>query len=343
MTNSSFDEKTGRQAVWAKMDQELSMLLDPITGKVKESLVSNVCCPICDFDKYKYLFTKGGFDFVRCNHCDVIYVNPQLQEDITLEYYRRQQQGEETERTSSAMWVDVLINSNNQAWQVPYFEEAVNILSTYIPSKGLILDLGCSIGLFMEVAQRRSFECKGLELEPKAVRYAQSKGLDVSQQTLEEASFPDESFDAATMFGVLEHLQRPKTILEQVWKCLKPGGVLMAIVPNVTSLAAMTLHEQSRMFNGRNHLTYFSWKTLPVILQNAGYAIAHIDTCLTGLDSVLNYWQFSDPQGRLILEYLPPKLRALVEVPDNRLEVENMIREFGLGLRLRVVAVKPNG
>ncbi len=303
MNTQNFDSQTGREAIWKQMDKELQDLIDPSTGKVNSEIVQHIPCPVCDLDDASPVFSKMGFDFVRCNHCETLYVNPQLQDDRIMQYYRRMGQDKTSERSSSAMWIDVLSNRNNQAWQVPYFEEALSMLEKHIPSQGKILDLGCSIGLFMEVAQKKGHDCIGLELEPEAHQYALSRGLNVLQQTLEEADFSSETFDAITMFGVLEHLQNPKKILRQIWDCLKPGGVVMAIVPNAYSLAGMTLHSNARMFNGRNHLTYFSHRTLPLVLQKAGFTVVGIDTVLTGLDSIINYWQFNDPQGLLTLNY----------------------------------------
>jgi len=340
MSPSNFDKETGRDEVWAKIEQELLELVDPRTGKVRAELVAEVSCPVCETSEARHVFSKTGFDFVRCISCSTIYVNPQLREDITLSYYRQNSQQESSEKKSSAMWLDVLANPKNQAWQIPYFEEALAILETFIPARGDILDIGCSIGLFMEIAQKHAFKCTGLELESNAAEYALNKGLNVRQQTLQEAAFPANSFDAITLFGVLEHLKSPKVVLQQAFDCLKPGGVMMAIVPNAYSLAAMTLHSGSKMFNGRNHLTYFSWESFPLIFENSGFIVRNLDTCLTGLDSILNYWQFLDSQGDAVLDYLPPKLRSLVNNVDGRKAIEDLICKYDLGLRLRVVAQK---
>lgn len=341
MKNPSFDSTTGRQAVWDQMDRELRELIDPVSGRVKAELVNYVQCPICDSENYEQIFIKMGFNFVRCIDCDAIYVNPQLRDDIILDYYRGKHEFDTNARNSGALWMDVLLNTANQAWQFPYFQNALDILTPEIPDNGKILDLGCSIGLFLKIVRERGFQGIGLELEPDAVDFALSQDLDVRRQTLAEASFPKDYFDAITLFGVLEHLQHPKDELRRVWQHLRPGGAVLAIVPNVYSLAAMTLHSQSRIFNGRNHLTYFSWKSLPAIFEAAGFIVQHLDTCLTALDSVLNYWQFTDPQALLTLEQLPPRLRHLLETSEGRQKLETLLFEYDLGLRLRIIAKKP--
>jgi 2-polyprenyl-3-methyl-5-hydroxy-6-metoxy-1,4-benzoquinol methylase len=340
MKNTSFDKETGRDKLWIQGDKELATLIDPTTMRVKNDLTLSVFCPICDCSKSSFLFLKNGFDFVRCEECGCIYVNPQIQEKLLHDYYR----GNDSDRfgglSSSALWMDVIMNEKNQSWQRPYFEEAISILKKF-KKTGKILDIGCSIGLFMEIAQKHSFSCIGLELEPNAANYARSRGFDVRLNTIEQSNFPEKSFDIITMFGVLEHLSRPKLILDEIRRCLKPGGVVMVIVPNVYSLAAMTLHEKSRMFNGRNHLQYFSWKSLPEIFERTGFMVRHLDTCLTASDSILNYIQYCDPDGDSTRNFLPPKIKEMIGNPDPSMNFEQLIYHYNLGLRLRIVATKP--
>lgn len=334
--NKNFDDATGRAKFFENVNKELGRFIDPVTGRVKAELVEQVPCPVCDSTVYEPLFTKQGFDFVRCTNCTLVYVNPRLLESATLAYY-----GDASDQQSMVDWLNVLANPANQAWQVPYFQEAVDILAKSIPANGKILDIGCSIGLFMEVAHKSGFECVGLEPEPASREYALAQGLDVRPDLFNDAGFPPASFDAITLFGVLEHLSKPKDMLADIMNVLKPGGVVMVIVPNVYSFANGTLHALARTFTGRNHLSYFSWDTLSHLFTKSGYEIVHLDTPLAGLDAVLNYWQFRDPHAGLSLDFLPPKMKTLMQEPDGRQKFEQLIRDWDMGLRLRLVARKP--
>lgn len=334
--NKNFDETTGRNRFFDNVNKELNKLIDPATGRVKGELVEHVNCPVCDADSYDPLFVKQGFDFVRCRNCRLVYVTPRLLESATLAYY-----GDAADQQSMTDWLNVLANPVNQSWQIPYFQGAVDILAKLIPPGGRILDIGCSIGLFMEIAQKSGFECVGLEPEPKSREYALKRDLDVRPQLFSDAGFPSASFDAITMFGVLEHLSKPKQMLADIWDTLKPGGVVMVIVPNVYSFANGTLHEQARTFTGRNHLSYFAWDTLSDLFKRAGYEVAYLDTALAGLDAVLNHWQFNNPHSNLSLDLLPPKIRTLLQTSEGRIQFEKFIQDWDMGLRLRLAARKP--
>jgi hypothetical protein len=70
--------------------------------------------------------------------------------------------------------------------------------------------------------------------------------------------------------------------------------------------------------------------------------VCHLDTVLTGLDSVVNYLQYLEPAGALSLQYLPPAIQDLLATPQARAATEKWITSRGWGLRLRIAAMKPH-
>lgn len=76
-----------------------------------------------------------------------------------------------------------------------------------------VLDVGAGDGLITYL-----IGAKGIEYEPKAVEIAQAIGLDVIQGDAYALPFPDNSFDAVTMFDVLEHFEHPEQALKEAWR-----------------------------------------------------------------------------------------------------------------------------
>lgn len=52
----------------------------------------------------------------------------------------------------------------------------------------------------------------------------------------ERIPLPDESQDFVSAFAVLEHLSRPRILLNEIWRLLKPGGFVVILVPNTANL-----------------------------------------------------------------------------------------------------------
>lgn len=114
-----------------------------------------------------------------------------------------------------------------------------DLLQTFIPPTAKILDVGCGYGRKIGLwAKHQDYDYLGVDISDNAVREAQSHGLNV--QTIDDATslpFADDSFDAVTCSEVLEHLFQPEIATAEMFRVLKPGGVLIVTVPNVVHWA----------------------------------------------------------------------------------------------------------
>lgn len=97
-----------------------------------------------------------------------------------------------------------------------------------------VLDIGGGSGAFLDLARAKGHETLGLELSAEAAAEACRKGhkvLNESLETVDAASFGG-PVDAITLFQVVEHLPNPRTFLATALNLLRPGGLLVASVPN---------------------------------------------------------------------------------------------------------------
>src|SRR3989339_1181570 len=336
---SKFDRETKRNDFFAQRDRQTDALVDLKTGKVFKNLVVLVDCPLCNSKRFSVLFSKNGFDFVRCKKCSLVYVNPQLQEEKMIDYYN-----------DSSLSNDLAIKFIASPKQQEVNRELYNLLydraekawgKKKLKQKRKVLDIGCSVGLFVKMGQDRGYDALGLELNEKAAQYAEKKfKVKVERKLLHECKFPANSFDIISMFGVIEHLAEPVEVMREVARILKPGGFFVGICPNIDSLVCMTLHEKSRTFSGRIHLSYFSPKTLDELFKKVGLKKSNIETVWTGKDSLLNYFQFLDPFGDEEYSHLPEKFKKFILDKKNFAKIEKKMSELGIGLKLRFMARK---
>ncbi len=100
-----------------------------------------------------------------------------------------------------------------------------------------VLDVGCGIGNFLEKALEMGWDAHGVEPSAFAGQKAIERfGNRVRQCMLHEAGFEPASFDAVTIWYVLEHVPNPLDVLKNVAAVLKPGGVCCIAVPNIRYL-----------------------------------------------------------------------------------------------------------
>ena len=197
----------------------------------------------------------------------------------------------------------------------------------------MLTNTGCSSGYFLEVLNKYQtlISGEGVELSEKAFKYAKDKELNVHKCFLSDL---DEKlgYDIFTLFGVLEHLPNPSQIFEDIKLKAKKNALVLAIVPNAYSLYHMFLQSKSVSFDGRNHLLYFSQKTLKNLFQKNGFEVVSIDTVLTGIDNIKKQMQWLDPyKNNDTTKYLES---SLTEDFIN----EEYILKNNLGIRLRVIA-----
>jgi SAM-dependent methyltransferase len=113
------------------------------------------------------------------------------------------------------------------------FAEAIR----FLPSQGRVLEVGPGKGGFIQtcLSAHPRLQVTGLELNREAAEAAQSMGLDVRQENVEQhAEAHGQSYDAVCAFQVLEHISEPLPFLRACLRVLKPGGLLMVAVPDCT-------------------------------------------------------------------------------------------------------------
>lgn len=320
----SIDQETGRDRYFEARDAELAQLLDPATGRLAERLARTIDCPLCGSVDHARLFEKQGFTFVRCRECRLVFVNPQVREDVVLSEYR-------TAETND-LWFDVLTSERQLALDREKFGVVLDLLEPY-RGAGRLLDVGCSIGLFLDLARERRWDGVGIEFAPRALAYAREEyGLEVLDVPLDEAAFEPESFDAVGLLSVLEHTNEPRRMLADVARVLRPGGAVYIVVPNVESLACRVLHERARTFDGRNHLVYFSPSTLRDCLDRCGFDLPYVSTKVSSFAPIAEHLAYEEPYSDTEL---------VDEVPETILAaIEPHLDELHLGYKLHALAVK---
>jgi 2-polyprenyl-3-methyl-5-hydroxy-6-metoxy-1,4-benzoquinol methylase len=173
-----------------------------------------------------------------------------------------------------------------------YFSDAKPAFLELIDPRGLrILDLGCGGGHNGALLKRAGArEVVGVELHAGAAAQAR-KRLDIVVQGdiahLDLEQLGDEPFDAILASDVLEHLAAPEAVLARVVTRLRPGGVVVASLPNVAHVvvfANLLMKRWPRRSSGifdRTHLRFFARRDMVRLLQGAGLLVLRVQPYYT--------------------------------------------------------------
>lgn len=94
-----------------------------------------------------------------------------------------------------------------------------------------IWDIGAGGGAMVHRLGKRGIEIVSVEPLPEGAASIASVGGEVFCSTLQDLMLPSNSIPAISLFDVLEHLEEPTELLQEVYRVLKPGGFLLVSVP----------------------------------------------------------------------------------------------------------------
>ncbi len=225
-----------------------------------------VPCSLCVHEATATVFARDGFFWQRCTHCGLVRVNPQLTQDAIAGIYSA---GYDDKRRTVAAGEAVL----------PFHRTILDRLADICGSPGRLLDVGCFEGRFLRDARELGWNVTGTEISAQAVQFASEKrGLDVRLGPLASHSFPSDSFDAAVLLDVIEHLPDPRRTLEEIARVLRPGGALYVWTPNFDCPARWLAGARWGAVVFPWHLYYFTPATLKRMVVVAGLKTRSVAT-----------------------------------------------------------------
>ena len=301
---AAFVRASGRERHLALLAGAYGDLRDPATGRVREELSRARPCPVCAASAARPVFSKNGFPHVICEGCGVLYVNVVLREEVN---WRRLAGG-----ALADSWVDVLLTETQRRHDQEKFSVGIDLLERIVPPPpGRLLDVGCSVGHFLELARARGWSVEGVELNARAVAHARSLGLSVRETPLTGDEYPPASFAAVTLWEVLDDLTDPDPLMVTVTRLLRPGGALLVLVPNAGSLAVRIMRENSATFDGATSVTFFDSRTLSRYLEKFGFRVREMRTIIAELGTLNNYLHYDDPylgeHADVLLDMITPQ------------------------------------
>jgi SAM-dependent methyltransferase len=108
-------------------------------------------------------------------------------------------------------------------WAVTAFMREV---AQQIPPENLVLDAGAGDSRYRSLFEGRHY----IGVDAALGKGLQYGGLDVLSD-LAALPFPEKTFDAVLCMNVLEHVLQPDACLREIYRVLKPRGVVYLLVP----------------------------------------------------------------------------------------------------------------
>jgi SAM-dependent methyltransferase len=206
---------------------------------------------------------QENYTLVRCPVCSLVWCsNSPRPEEMHLHYTDAYHQ---------------LISAAGDNPEERWKERKADLLR--YKQSGALLDLGCSSGSFLEFMGGKCWKLYGIEMSVDNAKTAEARaGAQVFVGDILEAPYPSESFDAITCFDVLEHLYKPRQVIEKVAEWLKPGGIFYVQVPNIDSAERRVFGTYWHGLEMPRHLFHYSPTSLKFLAESAGLKVIALET-----------------------------------------------------------------
>ncbi|MDG4476048.1 B12-binding domain-containing radical SAM protein [Thiovibrio frasassiensis] len=199
-------------------------------------------------------------NIVKCKKCGLVYMNPR---DVgVIELYK-----------------DVVDNAYLETWpeRAETFNDHLKVIAKYKPD-GMLLDIGCYAGIFLDEAQKRGYQVAGIEASTWASNYAREKtgATIINASCNEKQFFATGEFDVVTLWDVVEHLDNPSLCFSNIYNYLKREGIVVVTTHDIGSVFARIMGKRYPWLM-RFHLYHFTPKTLSALLLKNGFEVVHTE------------------------------------------------------------------
>lgn len=154
--------------------------------------------------------------------------------------------------------------------------------SKFIPfityhGRGRLLDVGAGSGDYLARLRSFGWTVEGIELVPEVAAAAATRaGCVVHAGDPLTCALPTEAFDVVTLWHSLEHMPKPRAVLERLVEVLVPGGLIYIWLPNSAGWAARRFGPFWYHLDLPRHLYHYTPQTLSRLLRLAGFEVRRL-------------------------------------------------------------------
>jgi 2-polyprenyl-3-methyl-5-hydroxy-6-metoxy-1,4-benzoquinol methylase len=240
-------------------------------------------CPIClapdtilyasGWDRL-FGLAKGEFALFRCRSCGCIFQNPLPDPSSLAAFYPPEYWW--AQKSQSRSLIARVFTKMEKRYREFVTGDHARFLDMCarkysIPGK-LLLDIGCGGGTFLHVARSYGFVSHGMDSSARAVEIARNQyGLAVRSGEIGSNVWGTDRFDIVTMFHVLEHLPDPMLGISYAAGLLKPEGILIIQVPNISSIQARLFRNAWYGLDVPRHVVNFTPKAIKCLFAKLGF------------------------------------------------------------------------
>lgn len=225
-------------------------------------------CPVCNSPNINLILTtkdytvsQQEFFIWHCNDCTFRFTQDVPSQDAISPYYVSENYISHSDTKKG------LINKLYHAVRTTTLNAKKKMLIKETGlQKGKLLDIGCGTGAFLYNMQQAGWDITGLEPDVTARKKAgELYGLQ-PQEPGKLFELQPGSYNAITMWHVLEHVHELHAYIRQIAELIKMDGKIFIAVPNYLSADAVLYKEHWAAWDVPRHLYHFSSQSMEKLI-----------------------------------------------------------------------------
>ncbi len=234
------------------------------------SIITRKDCPGCKAENIRNVLTcqdhtvsKKDFEIWQCATCSLRFTQQVPDQDSIGPFYQSDAYISHTDTEKGIVNKLYKIARN---YTLKWKMQLVKTVTGKVKTTGNLLDIGAGTGAFLQMVNQAGWTARGLEPDEGARKICLENyklQLDSPEKLFELA---DETFDAVTLWHVLEHVHQLHEYLQQIKRVLKQGGVALIALPNYTSLDATYYGANWAAYDVPRHLYHFSPESMRTLV-----------------------------------------------------------------------------
>ena len=247
---------------------------------VSTQSVSEKRCPLCQAVSYDGTVLTSSYtlpqqksfnlEWLRCPRCRTYFVADIPDQRLISEHLKTVGYGKEE------------ASDRIHRQKAPLYRLILEEISQLKSPNKTVLDFGCAFGSFMELAAKSGFSSYGIDTNPVAIEYLESKGLRVIMgNEVDAAGKFGIMFSAIVMNDVVCYLRDPLQSFKTSYDLLETGGFLVLRLSNkrswlAASLPVPFLRQRAIESCCYDHFHVADMAAYRKCLEKAGFAVCRI-------------------------------------------------------------------
>jgi 2-polyprenyl-3-methyl-5-hydroxy-6-metoxy-1,4-benzoquinol methylase len=241
-------------------------------------MITYTQCPVCHstqiqdvFSAKDYTVSNETFTIVKCSACLHMFTQNVASQNEIGKYYQSENYISHSDTQKG------IINKLYHAVRKRTLAGKKDLVEQETgKQQGKILDIGCGTGAFLHTMKQARWQNTGLEPDDAARKKALELYNITPLPSHEIFDMPQSTYDAITMWHVLEHVHQLHEYIAQLKNLLTINGRIFIAVPNYTSYDAQHYAAHWAAYDVPRHLYHFSPTSMKNLVEQHGLTIKKI-------------------------------------------------------------------